>query len=55
MKNKFEIMHQLSILVGKINDIGYKVSRENISSKEMVKQLKEVEKLLHELIEKYTL
>ncbi|WP_367751243.1 hypothetical protein [Ammoniphilus sp. 3BR4] len=38
---------------GKLIDIGHNISKGNISDEEVVKQLKDVEKSLHELIDQY--
>ncbi|MEW9669155.1 hypothetical protein ABLT31_09930 [Ammoniphilus sp. 3BR4] len=53
MRKKFETMEKLAIMNGKLIDIGHNISKGNISDEEVVKQLKDVEKSLHELIDQY--
>lgn len=54
VRKKIETMEKLAIMNGKLVDIGHKVSKGNISDEEVVKQLKDVEKSLHELINQYS-
>lgn len=51
MKTKFETIEILATMNGQLIHIGHKVSKGNISNEDVVKQLMDVEKILHQLIQ----